>query len=344
MEVELERQIRSNARQRAAALLEVFGIYLAGQLLTRQLIRVLSLQPVNPLNSLTVEVTDADLLRATWQLFVLLILQYAGWFLLIIPINYWRRRSGPAAYGITFAGYSWKALMVAGLSTAALCVWPTLAIDLANALHPVGETVAWRQALFDTSWRRWEFWLFTGIISWGMVAVIEEIFFRGYCQRRLAEDWGDGPAIAAITCLFVFAHAQYLQPNWYNAVKLPTLMLAALGSGVVFARTRSLLPSILAHAISNFPMTPIWQGVVIATFCLLATVTARSGAKALKQVFSSAPAVWYIVLGVTGAAYSIAASRIQGMVFVAAVLVLLAVALEAMDGRRQEPSVTSLRS
>jgi hypothetical protein len=65
------------ARQRTAALLEVLGIYLAGQLVTGQLIRLLGLRPANPLASLGVEVTDAELITTTWQLFVLLTLQYA---------------------------------------------------------------------------------------------------------------------------------------------------------------------------------------------------------------------------------------------------------------------------
>ena len=88
-----------NARQRTAALLEVLGVYLAGQLVTGQLIRVLGVRPTNPLASLSAGVTDAELITATWQLLVLLTLQYAGWFLLIIPINYWHRRREPAAYG-----------------------------------------------------------------------------------------------------------------------------------------------------------------------------------------------------------------------------------------------------
>ncbi len=242
-----------NARRRAVALLEVLGVYLAGQLVTAQLIRLLGLRPSNPLASLTAGVTDTQLVTATGQVFGLLLLQYAGWFLLIIPINYWHRRRGPAAYGFTRAGHSWTTLIVAGLATAALCLWPTLAVDLLNAIHPVGETAPWRQALFDTSWRRWQFWLFMAVLSWGFVAVVEEIFFRGYCQRRLAEDWGDGAAIAGITCLFIFSHSQYLTPNAYNAAKILSLLLAALGSGVVFAWTRSLLPSVRSGRSSRAP-------------------------------------------------------------------------------------------
>jgi membrane protease YdiL (CAAX protease family) len=79
---------------------------------------------------------------------------------------------------------------------------------LVNAIHPLGETVPWREALFDTSWRRWEFWLFTAVLSWALVPVIEELFYRGYCQRRLAEDWGDGAAIVGVSCLLIFSHGQ----------------------------------------------------------------------------------------------------------------------------------------
>lgn len=332
-----------NARQRTAALLEVFGVYLAGQLVTGQLIRLVGLRPINPLARLTVGVTDAELITATWQLFVLLMLQYAGWFLLIIPINWWHRRREPAAYGMTRAGHSWTALIVAGVATAALSVWPTLAVDLVNAINPVGETAPWRQALFDTSWGRWEFWLFTAVVSWGLVAVIEEVFFRGYCQRRLAEDWGDGAAIVGITCLFIFSHTQYLEPNAYNAAKIPSLLLAALGSGVVFALTRSLVPSVIAHAISNVPMTPLWEAVIVAAFVVGAVVTARRGMAVVRQVFSNASVVWCVILGVAGTGYAIASVRIEGFVFVAAVMVVLAVILEAVD-RRRERTVEPLSS
>jgi membrane protease YdiL (CAAX protease family) len=322
-------------RQRTAALLEVLGVYLAGQLVTGQLIRWLDLHPTNPLTSLTVAISDAELLTASWQLFVLLMLQYAGWFLLIIPIDWWHRRRGPAAYGLTRAGHSWTALLAAGLATAVLCLWPTLAIDLINAIHPVGETVPWRQALFDTSWRRWQFWLFTGVLSWAFVAVVEEIFFRGYCQRRLAEDWGDPAAIAGITCLFIFSHTQYLTFNAYNVVKLLTVLLVALGAGVVFARTRSLVPCVVAHAISNVPMTPFWQGVIVIAFIVGTVVTARRGAAAIRQMFANAPVIRCLVLGVVGSVYVIVSARVEGLVFVAAAMVIVAVILEAVDRSRE---------
>jgi hypothetical protein len=103
-------------RPRTAALLEVLGIYLAGQLATMVLLRVLHIELVNPLETFTADITNSQLLTATRQLFVVLAMQYAGLFLLIIPINWWYRRCGPAAYGLTKAGWSWTTLLAAGVA------------------------------------------------------------------------------------------------------------------------------------------------------------------------------------------------------------------------------------
>jgi membrane protease YdiL (CAAX protease family) len=319
--------------RRLAALLEVFGIYAAGQLVSTGIVHVFGLHLTNPLARFTADVTDAELVADSWQLFILLAVQYSGWFLFIIPMNYWRRRRGPAAYGLTRAGKSWIALLVIGVATAAVSLWFTLGIDFLNALHPIGETAPWRQALFDTSWRRWQFWLFTGVISWGFVATIEEIFFRGYCQRRLAEAWGDGPAIVAVTCLFAFAHTQYLTLNAYNAAKLPSLLVAATGSAVAFAWTGSLVPSIVSHAISNVTMTPFWQGTVVMMMVAGTLLFARRAMRVVTQVFSGASASACIALGLFGTGYVIVVERFRHVSFIALGMVCVAIVLEWRDAR-----------
>ncbi len=122
-------------RRRAAALLEVLGIYLAGRLVTEQLSRLLGIPLDNPLTEFSVGITDAELIASSRRMFVLLMLQYSGWFLLIVPINWWHRRRGPAAYGLTRAGYSWTALLLAGLATAALAEWPVLSVNVADSIY-----------------------------------------------------------------------------------------------------------------------------------------------------------------------------------------------------------------
>ena len=323
-----------NARARAAAVLEVFGVYVAGPFVMLLLIRAFGLQITNPFERITADITDAELLTVTREMFWLLLLQYAGWFLLIIPINWWHRRRGPAAYGLTKAGHSWRTLLLAGVATAALAAWPSITILLIDAKYDIGETVPWRQALFDMSWRRWEFWFFMAVLSYGFIPVVEELFFRGYCQRRLAEDWGDGPAIVGTTLMFVFAHSQYLILNAYNVSFIASLLVLAIGVGVLFAWTRSLIPCMVTHALINVPMTPFWQALILVAFVIVAVIMSRRGLAVLKHVFSNASVPAWIALGIMGISWAIGAQRIEHLQWVAAAMILLAVTLEFWDRRR----------
>ena len=322
-------------RMRAAALVEVLGVSLAGPLLMWGLRRLIGVSVTNPLDRLSVKVLPMpNYYGFAPNVRVGLMFQYAGYFLLIFPINWWYRWRGPASYGLTRAGRSWTALLLAGLATVALSAWPAFSIELINVIHRLGETAPWRQALFDMSWRRWEFWLFSAVLSWALIPVVEELFFRGYCQRRLAEDWGDGPAIVGTACLFTFAHTQYQIPNAYNAGMIVSLLMLAIGFGVVFAWTRSLIPSMIAHAIINVPATPAWQGVLLAAFVICAMITWRRGVAALKQIFSTASIAACVALAVVGAGYAIAGARFDSLTYLAAAMVVFAVGLEAMERRR----------
>jgi membrane protease YdiL (CAAX protease family) len=324
-----------NAR-RISALLEVLGVYITGQYVVALFVGTLHLQIENPLTHLNAQMTGAELLFAARDVLLLFLMQYAGWILLIVPINWWHRRSGPAAYGLTRAGKSWTVLLAAGVVAAALSAWPETSVELLDTIFHFGPTLPWRQALLDMSWRRWEFWLFTAVLSWAFVACMEEFFFRGYCQRRLAEDWGDGAAIFGTASLFVFSHSQYLIANSYNLSVLASLFVLAVGIGVVFAWTRSLVPAVVAHSIVNVPMTPFWQALVWAAFLVGTALFSRRGIAVVKQVFAEASALWCLVLASVCAVYAVASQGESAAVYVAAVMLGLAIGLEAMQ-RGREP-------
>jgi hypothetical protein len=100
--------VKTQTLRRIAALLEVFGVYLSGVFVENQIERLLVhwrlISTANPFDMLTVHATNAELLVASRQLFLALILQYGSYFLLIIPINWWYRRRGRRAYGLTRGG------------------------------------------------------------------------------------------------------------------------------------------------------------------------------------------------------------------------------------------------
>ncbi len=324
-----------HSRRRAAAVLEVLGVYLTGPVLMLGLRRLFGVNLTNPLNTLTAAASNADLVTASRQLFLLLLVSNSGYYLLAVPLNWWYRRRGWADYGLTRAGHNWKLLLVAGLAAAAFFEWPVVSLTLADSIHP-NPTVPWRQALMDMSMYRWQYWLFTGVLSWAGAPFFEEIFARGYCQRRLAEDWGDGPAIIGAACLFTFSHSQYLRPDPYNMGMVAGLLLSAIGFGVVFAWTRSLIPAMIAHAVFDIPMTTVWEALLLASLVLGAAVVSRRAVPIIKQVFSAGTLLACAALGIIAGGYAVLTQLDAIIVYVVAAAVaalLLAVVLEAHDRR-----------
>ncbi len=325
------------SQRRAAALLEVLGVYLVGPVTVIGLKRLLGFSLPNPLSSLTEHSSDAYLITASRQLFALLVVQNAGYFLLAVPLNWWYRRRRLADFGLTKAGRPWTMLLLAGLAAAAFWEWPVVSVTLANSIHP-GPTVPWRQAFMDMSWQRWQFWLFAGVLSWAGAPFFEELFYRGYCQRRLAEDWGDGPAILGAACLFTFTHTQYLRPDVYNASMVVSLLLSAIGFGVVFAWTRSLIPSMIAHAVFDIPMTAFWQSVLLGGLVIGAVVVRPRAIQVIKQFLPTGTIRTYVALGIAGAAYAVLTSIDQIAIYLVAMaiaMLIIAVVLEARDRRTE---------
>jgi len=326
-------------RRKVAAVLEVLGVYLAGQLVMVLLARAMNLKLSNPLTHLTATASNTELVRASGQLTKLLAAQYLGWFLLIVPIGWWYRRTGLREYGLTRAGAPLGRLLVLGLATALVAFWPTRLLEIVNTLKPLGETAPWRQAMFDMSWRRWEFWLFMAAGSYVMPPIVEELFYRGYCQRRLAEDLGQGTAIAMVASLFVFSHSQYLMANAYNLGMIVALLIGALGLGLVFAYTKSLIPSMAAHALINIPAAGVWQWIVAGIMVIGAVCFARTALGVATKVFKGTVAAPALLLAILAAGYAVAANRFELMSVVAVAAVVVALVLEASERRARRAAM-----
>jgi hypothetical protein len=65
----------------------VLGVYLCGPVLMLELRRLLGVSLPNPLNSLTPQASGADLLTASRQLFALLLVSNAGYYLIVVPLT-----------------------------------------------------------------------------------------------------------------------------------------------------------------------------------------------------------------------------------------------------------------
>jgi membrane protease YdiL (CAAX protease family) len=328
--------------RRIGTLFEVFGVLLAGPILTTVVTRVLGIEVKVPLLSLTASVSDPELVAGAKQMFVFFVLQYTGYFVVIVPLDWWRRRRGLAVYGVTRSNRSWRNLLSVGLGTISLVSLFALLPNLllwADSLYELklGTTAPWRQALIDTSWCRWEFWFFMAVCSFGVIPIVEELLYRGYCQRRLAEDWGDGAAIVGTTLLLLISHGQYLRPDAYNIAVMTKVALFGVIVGIAFAWTKSLIPAIVAHVILNISMTPLWEIIVMAGLAIGGMFIFRRGSTIFRNVFAGSSVQACVVLGIAGALLALGASRAHGMVVVAMAVIFLAVGVEFVT-RAKKPN------
>jgi hypothetical protein len=155
-----ERSSVGSGRQKAAAILEVLGVYAAGQLVSYLMALLLGIRLQNPLGNLVADTSPATLVEMTGQFLALLLLQYAGWFLLILPVGWWYRRRNRTRYGLTLADRPLSAHMILGAELFAFAGLPMVLLTLTNTLVPLGEQAPWREALFSMNWSTPAFWLF----------------------------------------------------------------------------------------------------------------------------------------------------------------------------------------
>jgi membrane protease YdiL (CAAX protease family) len=153
---------------------------------------------------------------------------------------------------LTRNGHSIGSLIRAGGVLGCLLAAFSLALILADARWDLGPTEPWREALLNAP-QTWDYWILMAVISYGLVPVLEEAFYRGVLQGRLQQSLPPAPSILLSSTAFALSHAQYRDLSLFNAATLLTVFAAALVLGWLFWRTGSLYPGIVAHAILNLP-------------------------------------------------------------------------------------------
>ena len=211
----------------------------------------------------------------------------------------------------------------------------TKLLSLLDTLIPMGEQIAWREAMYKLNWSTPAFWLFMAVGSYGLVPILEELFYRGYVQTRLEEDFGAPVAILATAFLFALSHSQYLILNPFNIGMLLSTIFGALVWGYIFYRTRSLLVTIIAHAIVNIPIRGIGLWVEIVAMLIVIIIARREIVRALADGWSllrSIPRGWQAVgivalFGLFAVAFALLGDVVSlaGIAFFIAALVLIGI-------------------
>lgn len=259
---------RASALRRLAALLEIVGVFIVGTLVARLASRALALGPAG-LRSLEPG-QSPDYVQLSVSTGANLLVRYGLLLGLAFVVGWWHRQRRLAAYGVTTAGGSLKDhLGTALLLFATASLLPILLKFLAG-IAPMGPVPPHWQLI--ESVERPGLWLYLFVGSFGVVPVVEELFFRGYVQTRLAEDFGAAAAILITALFFTFAHTQYFIAGPVGVGMLASLLIASVAAGYVRHRTGSLAPVIVAHALGNLPFRGWGEPVVLGLMALVVVV------------------------------------------------------------------------
>jgi len=107
----------------------------------------------------------------------------------------------------------------------------------------------------------WAAWMFI-VMSALVAGICEETGFRGYMQVPLEKRYGSGVAISITSLMFLLLH---LNQAWAPPLLLPLFALGAL-FGILAYAADSLIPSIIAHAVTDVFNFAYWWTDVAGTF------------------------------------------------------------------------------
>ncbi|MGC4115871.1 MAG: MXAN_2755 family glutamic-type intramembrane protease [Myxococcales bacterium] len=180
-------------------------------------------------------------------------------FLYLPGMVVWRRNQDYRDYGATLAGWQRGAAWGLGLS---LAVLPIFTVCFFGFVELLKDLPAWLQGILapypkDSSFhfRLPDRFLAHVVDQFLVVALPEELFYRGYMQQRLRAAWPEGGrtlwgvklgrAFWVTQILFALGHLAEPHP-WRLAVFFPALVF-----GWLREKTGTILPGTLFHALSN---------------------------------------------------------------------------------------------
>jgi len=329
------------------ALLEVLGIFVVGNYAAYHLGAWLAVPSIGSIIGSALNSAKPSFVTLSFLWLQAMCIQYACLSIPPFAIGWWRRRWGVAHYGITKGGKSLSTLIPLALITFALVALPNRLLWVARRFVPLGPEPAFR-ALLGRQWTP-SFWLFLAVSSFAVMPVLEELFFRGYCQKRLEEDFGGVGAIVIVTLFMTLGHNQYYQWSVLSTGQVVTLVPMVLGMGYVFWRSPSIVPAVILHAAVNVPTKGIYDFLLPAAMVVSLVLLRRSWWSEVQKFCRAVGDLEWKMAVLGGALFAVAMTigfEAKPNVFVPLAFFCLAVALisEYRDRRRLSQAGNTIAS
>lgn len=228
---------------------EVLAVFFGGTIIAQVLFQFAGVTS-HPLVALTAK--NPDMLAISASLAKLLLLQFTGWFALIIVFTLLHQQKLKHELKLSLGGK--KVFSLIGIGILAWCVGDIAnkVVFLVDQSYDLGVSVPWREALLNAE-KTPEWWLVMFVGSFGLIPILEEVLWRGYVQSKLVRYFSPSVGIGLTAGLFVFSHAQYHQLDLYHSATIIALSISAVVLGWITHKTASIIPAIVMHAMLNFP-------------------------------------------------------------------------------------------
>lgn len=169
----------------------------------------------------------------------------------------WLRRGlGPRDAGLTRAGKPLGHLLGIGFVLGGFSSFLVALVFAVHAVAPLGAGLAaWnniREASLSTAF--YVDMLATSII---VPPLVEEIMARGYMRLRLVESYGRVSGVILTGLVFALAHGKFVSTDPLLAIFMVVLIISSIAWAYIAQTSGSLIPPMIAHAMTNLFATVI---------------------------------------------------------------------------------------
>lgn len=184
-----------------------------------------------------------------------------------LALLWYRRGLTPRDAGLTRAGKPVAHLVGIGIVLGAFSSLLVALVFAAHELMPLGEGLpAW--AAFRES--AWTTALLIELLATSVLIppITEEIMARGYMRVRLVESYGHMNGVVLTGLVFALIHGKFLSLDPLILISLAMFVVSSIAWTYVAHATGSLIPPMIAHALTNITATAVlinvWVPLVVA--------------------------------------------------------------------------------
>lgn len=252
--------MRSISFQRFAALAEVLSIVVLGNVIGIVLYGWWVPASVG-------DGTASEALTATWE-GIRIFLRLGSAAAMGLALLYFRRGTTPGQAGLTRNDQPLNELIRTGLLLGMVTALPVGLLFSVHSLVPFGEGLAawwsYPERSIDTA-----FWI--GLIATSVFVppLVEEILFRGYQRVRLVESYGVMGGVVMTGLVFALSHTRYLVADPMLLLFMLSIVFSSICWTYLAQKTGSVIPPMVAHAVTNGTATAILFEVWVPFIILL---------------------------------------------------------------------------